>query len=74
MNHSCDPNSKQDVTDDIEDNNIAVIALKDIQKGEEITISYINLKNIEKKERRKQLKIDYNFECNCKRCEEEDTK
>lgn len=42
-------------------------ALRDIKKGEELTISYID-ENLPYETRQRQLKELYYFECKCPKC------
>lgn len=67
INHSCAPNSiwhfkKEDVY--VKE----VRAKKKIEKGMEITASYIYEEFMSRSERREKLKRVWNFECNCKLC------
>jgi SET domain-containing protein len=70
LNHSCKPNAEVvGGLADTNDTQIKVVALRNIKKGEEITISYIeqpNKKDVA--ERRKELKGTYLFQCNCEKC------
>lgn len=50
---------------------LKVIAIRDIQQGESVSISYIPLAS-DTPARRDQLQIDYNFLCQCQRCTEFD--
>ena len=66
-NHDCSPNAAAVVGPSGE---VAVTALKDIKEGEEITISYVDVKDdIDK--RKKTLLQHYGFECKCNRCQDE---
>jgi hypothetical protein len=65
INHACNPNMM--TLWDEEKGTMAVMALKDIGKGEELTISYLGgLPRYEA--RQKALKANYNFECQCWLC------
>jgi hypothetical protein len=66
MNHSCDPNCTVIGLGDGRSNLVAVVALRDIKKGEELTISYID-DDMTYSQRQNELK-DYQFQCGCKRC------
>ena len=70
LNHSCKPNAEVvGGLADTNDTRIRIVASKSIKKGEEICISYIdhpNKKAVE--ERRKELKGQYLFQCNCEKC------
>jgi hypothetical protein len=65
MNHSCDPNVEWRSADGT--NKIQVYALRDIQQGEEIFISYID-QSLPKDERQRMLTDLYGFACTCARC------
>eukprot|EP00483_Globobulimina_turgida_P004093 UN04101 len=66
MNHSCKPNARVGVSKE-EGTGIGVLATDHIRQGQEITVSYINpIDDIEK--RRKVLKSQYLFDCECKKC------
>ena len=71
INHSCEPCAE--VRSQIfVDAHIDVVATRDIEKGEEITISYINIGRTEGRKdrhrRMKELRARYLFDCNCSRC------
>lgn len=77
MNHSCDANAaiapkvKVNPTriDGISLSEPEIIALKDIQEGEEITWNYEKkFVELNFKERRKKLKELFSFDCKCHRC------
>ena len=72
INHSCAPNAYEDKT---EDGSIEVRAIKDISKGEEITIFYrsrdcFSYKEFgcNAKERMTVIKDDFGFDCKCCVC------
>lgn len=65
FNHSCDPNAIQTFDDNSVE--MSIKALRDIQEGEEIFISYIDL-FYPTYWRKKELYKTYNFFCNCSRC------
>ena len=71
INHSCEPCAevKSEV---FVDAHIDVVATRDIEEGEEITISYINIGRSEGRKdrhrRMKELRSRYLFECQCSRC------
>lgn len=69
LNHSCDPNCLVVY----QRKNQRVFALRDIEEGEELTISYIEKENSLQK-RRDLLKESYCFTCECKRCKDEEEK
>ncbi|KAH3745397.1 hypothetical protein Pelo_13201 [Pelomyxa schiedti] len=63
FNHSCLPNAFWFVTGD----KLVVRATKDIQSGEEVTISYRELEQ-NNFARQKDLKVNRGFTCACERC------
>lgn len=63
LNHSCDPNCVVV----FERTNAVLRAVKPIDAGEQLTISYID-RATDRNERRKQLAARYHFECACARC------
>jgi hypothetical protein len=63
INHSCDPNAVQ-IFDGAK---LRILALEDIDEGEEIFISYIDELN-ELKDRNKMLREAYLFDCSCFHC------
>lgn len=73
MNHSCDPVAEIRGGEYC-DSRIDVVAKTNIEKGQEITISYIDLRSestnhvIARNKRQKQLELKYLFKCGCRRC------
>ena len=67
FNHSCEPNCEVFETGSV----LAVHPTRDIVKGEEVTIAYIDTKQT-LHERRKQLHNTYFFQCQCTRCVREE--
>ena len=65
-NHSCSPNSFLDLSYG-KDTTAELRAIKNIEKGEEITITYIMLGYLSKEDRQKQLN-KWGFICNCPSC------
>jgi hypothetical protein len=63
INHSCEPNSLQWFDSD---GNVVIRSLKNIQRGEEITISYLDLSR--PTWWRKAELLSYGFLCICSRC------
>ena len=70
-NHSCDPNAE--VTFPENNDALALVALRDIEDGEEICISYLEecQRTRSRHSRQKQLRENYVFICECEKCEEE---
>ena len=69
INHSCVPNAVVDYPDN---NSRAVVrALVPIQPGEEVSISYLEEEDERDFEDRTDSLHDYQFECDCPRCQEE---
>ncbi len=75
MNHSCDPNAEIRGQEYV-DCNIDIVAKEEIRRGEEISISYLNLgcnpsKSLgARNRRRRELRSRYLFQCQCSRCVE----
>lgn len=67
MNHSCRPNTRHVYLGD--DHNFAVIATVPIAKGDMITTTYTQTL-LGTLDRRKQLRINKCFDCNCDRCKD----
>ncbi|XP_048968388.1 histone-lysine N-methyltransferase SMYD3 isoform X2 [Canis lupus baileyi] len=67
LNHSCDPNCSIVFNGP----HLLLRAVRDIEAGEELTICYLDML-MTSEERRKQLKDQYCFECDCVRCETQD--
>ncbi|KAK7995557.1 hypothetical protein PG990_014330 [Apiospora arundinis] len=69
INHACNANSKRSYLGDL----MIIRATKDIKKGDEITIAYVNLFACGDTEQlRTALKQDYKFQCQCIMCEADD--
>jgi MYND finger/SET domain len=70
VNHSCIGNSAH--FSDIHHNAQVevLVATNDIQKGEEITFSYLTLSQSTQQERTDTLQRDYGFTCNCNVCKD----
>eukprot|EP00798_Chlamydomonas_sp_ICE-L_P025761 gene25761-11426_t len=66
MNHDCDP-SAQLHSHSFDDHTMDVVALKELRYGDELTISYVDARGT-RAIRRAGLRMNYGFECNCKRC------
>jgi hypothetical protein len=75
INHSCDPCAELRGGEFI-DCHVDLMAKRDISKGEEISISYINLGRTagraatDRNKRRRELKARYLFDCDCIKCME----
>ncbi|XP_039770703.1 histone-lysine N-methyltransferase SMYD3 isoform X4 [Ornithorhynchus anatinus] len=67
LNHSCDPNC----VIVFEGTSLFLRAVREIQKGEELTICYLDVL-LPSQERQKQLKEQYCFACDCIRCKTQD--
>jgi len=69
LNHSCDPNCVVV----FQGRTQFIVATKDIEKDDELTISYIDQGYEDTKTRRHLLQEDYYFNCQCSRCGSEPT-
>eukprot|EP00933_Yihiella_yeosuensis_P003093 TRINITY_DN10547_c0_g1_i2.p1 TRINITY_DN10547_c0_g1~~TRINITY_DN10547_c0_g1_i2.p1 ORF type:complete len:377 (-),score=63.87 TRINITY_DN10547_c0_g1_i2:69-1199(-) len=69
FNHSCSPNLEQSWDEDAGEAHL--IAAEEIPAGEELTISYIELR-LPREERRQRLRENYGFECHCSACSRPD--
>jgi len=76
LNHSCNPNCilRYELSAPYDGNSnkyhspiLQIVACKDIQKGEELTHSYVDLA-LPTSERRSRLRLAHGFDCNCTRC------
>jgi len=72
LNHSCKPNAALMLNEEHTGtgSSIKIKATRNIKKGEEILISYID-ENLQRIERQKLLKGSYQFDCNCQKCNNE---
>ncbi|XP_018327874.1 SET and MYND domain-containing protein 5 [Agrilus planipennis] len=70
-NHSCDPNAEPNYLHN--NSRLSLVALKDIQEGDEICISYLDECNLSRSRhsRHKMLKENYLFVCCCPKCKEQ---
>lgn len=67
LNHNCEPNVHFEICDSM---GVKVYARKDILKGEELFITYVNpLHGVNL--RRRELRVNWGFLCDCKRCKKE---
>ncbi|XP_029085031.1 histone-lysine N-methyltransferase SMYD3 isoform X3 [Monodon monoceros] len=67
LNHSCDPNCSIVFNGP----HLLLRAVRDIEAGEELTICYLDML-MTSEERRKQLRDQYCFDCDCLRCQTQD--
>lgn len=67
INHSCDPNC---IFMREKDDRMSIRTIKDIKKGEDIRITYLDETKIlfPTQERRELLQLQYSFDCQCDRC------
>lgn len=65
FNHSCLPNLCRVMCDG---GIAAFYALREIRKGEPLTICYVDVQEVSTAERRRTLLTSYRFFCQCKRC------
>lgn len=70
-NHSCEPNAT--IAFPHSNHNLAVVASKDLQPGEEVFIGYLDecVLSRSRHSRRKILLENYLFQCCCSKCERE---
>jgi hypothetical protein len=69
INHSCVPNAHAFKREEDKDGAAVILALRDIEPGEEITICYVDA-DASLQERTRALN-DYGFLCGCEKCEAE---
>ncbi|GMH81491.1 hypothetical protein TL16_g08945 [Triparma laevis f. inornata] len=70
MNHSCDPNVE--IVYQNGDYTSCTVAMRNIEKGEEVLHSYVCQEEMEDvRERRKRLKRQHGFVCDCGKCVEQ---
>jgi SET domain len=65
INHACDNNAQNFWNENL--NQLTIHAIRHIQKGDEITISYLNSSK-NRQARQKQLWEDFKFTCSCRLC------
>ena len=71
LNHSCGPNCE--VVWRADSKCQEVVAIRDIEKGEEMTICYLNMENrVNTREERSKILRQYGFSCSCRFCTVED--
>lgn len=67
LNHSCDPN----IRNSFEGNQLTIIASRDIAENENVYNCYgPHWKLMSYRERQDTLRLQYNFECKCTKCEQ----
>ena len=67
INHSCEPNCEVAYIDSAD---VLIVATRDIDEDEEITIAYVP-PSLPVDKRRQELRERYGFECECPKCERE---
>lgn len=73
INHSCDPCAELRGGEFV-DCTVDLVSRRDIEAGEEISISYINIGKTagraatDRNRRRRELKARYLFDCDCTKC------
>ncbi|MBZ6370475.1 MAG: SET domain-containing protein [Microbacterium hominis] len=79
INHSCVPNAvvvfpsfpksaaPSSAPSPSPSKNMAVVALRDLERGEEVVTSYVDL-SLPREERQKELQERYKFVCHCEGC------
>lgn len=65
INHACNPNAQNTWNENL--NKITIHSIKDIEEGEEITISYL-AESTNYQNRQKKLKDSFSFDCTCNTC------
>lgn len=65
ISHSCEPNAKFEFLNG--DHTLSVVALKDLQEGDELFVSYVS-PDLSKKQRKKLIMDTYGFVCKCPKC------
>jgi hypothetical protein len=65
INHACNPNAQNTWNKNLDQ--ITIHSIKDIEEGEEITISYL-ADSINSQRRQKELKNSFGFDCTCQVC------
>ena len=75
VNHSCVPNVTMGAEKLSDEHKVELRAIKDISRGEEVTVSYLNedfISNfgLNRENRREKLKSALGFDCNCSFCTE----
>ena len=76
LNHSCTPSVRPSFSSGTSE--LHLIAARDIKKGEELTMAYVDVSQHEgetvseaRNRRRKELSLGWEFACACERCAEE---
>ncbi|KAF8936743.1 hypothetical protein EDD21DRAFT_374531 [Dissophora ornata] len=72
ISHSCEPNTKIAFLDN--NNNMSVVATRDVKAGDELHVGFIDQKNgtLSTEQRRQELFQHYRFKCMCPLCETTD--
>jgi hypothetical protein len=70
INHHCSPNVRIQHPNRSSNHVIEVIALRDVRAGEQLHESYVDPR-WSKVQRQNQLRLNYMFECICKRCNQD---
>ncbi|KAI8936707.1 hypothetical protein NX059_007099 [Plenodomus lindquistii] len=65
INHACDHNAQNFWNDNL--NQLTIHAVRDIRKGEEITIEYSNMRR-DRRTRQHELWQNFKFQCTCRLC------
>jgi hypothetical protein len=65
MNHNCEPNVTS--MSSTNDHRVSIVAIKEIKKGDELCLSYID-ESLNVHQRRRLLYDNYLFTCNCQKC------
>jgi SET domain-containing protein len=68
INHSCVPNTVMKIDVDTVEAEVVIRALTDINKDEEICITYLHEDNMDKQKRQNFLSTNYCFTCTCPKC------
>ncbi len=68
INHSCVPNAQGNFNAILEGGSFTIHALRDIEGGDELTISYLHDELALRQERQIKLKDLYGFRCECEIC------
>lgn len=64
FNHSCEPNCVMEFVG----KEMVAYTVRDLEEGEEATVSYVDVEGVEVAQRTRELKERWFFECACGRC------